>query len=126
MSQTTSKSNSKFSFYQALNSLLKGFSERSREIVKFRYGMTGNGPKTLEEIGKEYQITRERIRQIIKEVVRKIKKDIDNPALGEAKREIEFTIESKNGIIKKDDLLHVLGKGDQKGARSNRFFPWFV
>ena len=39
-------------------------SEREREIIKLRFGMNGKYPKTLDDIGKSFEITRERVRQI--------------------------------------------------------------
>lgn len=38
--------------------------DRSKDILILRFGLDGNKPQTLEQVGKKYQITRERIRQI--------------------------------------------------------------
>jgi RNA polymerase primary sigma factor len=45
---------------QALESL----GHRERKVLELRYGLAGEDPKTLEEIGRHFGITRERIRQI--------------------------------------------------------------
>lgn len=47
---------------------LLGKSGRNAEIAKARWGWSGEGPKTLEEVGESYSVTRERIRQIIRKV----------------------------------------------------------
>lgn len=48
----------------ALRKILSQFSDRDKEIIFLRYGLHGDEPKTLEEVGKIYKVTRERIRQI--------------------------------------------------------------
>ena len=45
-------------------SAINELTERERDILILRYGLNKNGPMTLDEIGKGYGLTRERIRQI--------------------------------------------------------------
>jgi RNA polymerase primary sigma factor len=47
---------------------------REREIVSLRYGLGGEEPKTLEEIGSLHGVTRERIRQIEMGALRKLRR----------------------------------------------------
>ena len=47
-----------------LSELLEVLDDREREIIFKRYGLDGGKPKTLEEIGKKFGVTRERIRQL--------------------------------------------------------------
>ena len=49
---------------QALKEALQALSERERQVVVLRYGLTDAEPKTLEEIGRRLGLTRERVRQI--------------------------------------------------------------
>jgi RNA polymerase primary sigma factor len=49
---------------QALKDALEALSERERQVVVLRYGLTDAEPKTLEEIGRRLGLTRERVRQI--------------------------------------------------------------
>ena len=49
---------------EQLHSVLDTLSEREAGVVAMRFGMTDGQPKTLDEIGKVYGVTRERIRQI--------------------------------------------------------------
>ena len=49
---------------QALKEALEALSERERQVVMLRYGLADAEPKTLEEIGRRLGITRERVRQI--------------------------------------------------------------
>lgn len=48
----------------AINFLMEYLNQRERNIITKYYGLDGNKPKTLEEIGMEYGLTKERIRQI--------------------------------------------------------------
>jgi RNA polymerase primary sigma factor len=47
-----------------VKSALDVLSDREAEIIKLRFGIDGNEPQTLEEVGKRFNITRERVRQI--------------------------------------------------------------
>lgn len=49
-------------------------SERERKVLSLRYGLWGNTPHTLDSIGREMGITRERVRQIEKHAIEKIRK----------------------------------------------------
>jgi RNA polymerase primary sigma factor len=53
--------------------VLKNLSEREITIIKLRYGLNGEGPRTLEETGKLLGITRERVRQIQEKAIQKLK-----------------------------------------------------
>ena len=47
-----------------LRSVLSTLSPRERRVLELRFGLTDDRPRTLEEVGREFQLTRERIRQI--------------------------------------------------------------
>ena len=114
--------NRAFSFREALGVLLESFPKRSQEIVAERYGLRGEEEKTLEEIGDDFRITRERVRQIIREAIRKIKEKSENPLLNEAKEKIAFTIQGKSGIIKEEELYQILASGRQGEEGAIGFF----
>jgi len=111
-----------FSFVSTMKALLEPFPKRAQEIVAERYGLKGEEEKTLEEIGDKFNVTRERVRQIIREVVKKVKEKGQSLLLDEAKRKIVFTIQEKSGIMKKNDLVSVLSLGDKKEMGAVRFF----
>ncbi len=49
---------------EQLGKVLDGLSERERKVIELRFGLTDGHPRTLEEVGREFGVTRERIRQI--------------------------------------------------------------
>jgi RNA polymerase primary sigma factor len=56
----------------ALGSLLTA---RERKIIKLRFGLDGSKPMTLEEVGQEFNVTRERIRQVQQQALYKLQRD---------------------------------------------------
>ncbi len=58
---------------EQLHSVLGTLSEREAGVVKMRFGLTDGQPKTLDEIGKVYSVTRERIRQIESKTMSKLR-----------------------------------------------------
>ncbi len=58
---------------EQLNQVLNTLSERERKVLELRFGLTDGTPRTLEEVGKEFDVTRERIRQIEAKALRKLK-----------------------------------------------------
>lgn len=58
---------------QDMIDLLEVLNEREQDIIANRFGLRGETPKTLEEIGRKYRLTRERVRQIEARSIRKMK-----------------------------------------------------
>jgi len=57
-----------------LNNVLTSLNEREREIISLRFGLKDGRQRTLEEVGKIFDITRERVRQIEAKAIRKLRK----------------------------------------------------
>ena len=57
----------------ALNQVLETLSPREKKVLVMRFGLENGKPKTLEEVGREFRVTRERIRQIEAKAIRKLK-----------------------------------------------------
>ena len=49
--------------------------ERQRDVISLRFGLVGDGPNSLEQVGKQLGITRERVRQIEAEALRRLSED---------------------------------------------------
>jgi len=56
-----------------LNKVLSELSDRERRVLLLRFGLEDDRPRTLEEVGKEFNVTRERIRQIEAKALRKLR-----------------------------------------------------
>ncbi|MFQ5452208.1 MAG: RNA polymerase sigma factor RpoD [Candidatus Paceibacterota bacterium] len=56
-----------------LNDVLDTLSDRERKVLIMRFGLDDGKPKTLEDVGKEFSVTRERIRQIEAKAIRKLR-----------------------------------------------------
>jgi RNA polymerase primary sigma factor len=57
----------------ALSKVLDTLSPREKKVLIMRFGLEDGKPKTLEEVGREFRVTRERIRQIEAKAIRKLK-----------------------------------------------------
>ncbi|WP_143385521.1 RNA polymerase sigma factor RpoD [Faecalibaculum rodentium] len=56
-----------------INAVLQGLTEREEKVLRLRFGLYDGRTRTLEEVGKEFNVTRERIRQIEAKALRKLK-----------------------------------------------------
>jgi RNA polymerase primary sigma factor len=55
-----------------VNRVLAALPTREREVIEMRFGLTGARPRTLEEVGRAFNITRERVRQIENRTLKKL------------------------------------------------------
>jgi RNA polymerase primary sigma factor len=101
----------------ALEKVMKSLNYREREVIRLRYGLGDGVPYTLEEVGKIFSVTRERIRQIEQKAVRKLQNPYRSDQL------MSFLPEAEQPLIyreeKKDDKgmngnahSHLIGNGD--------------
>ena len=58
---------------EQLFEVLKTLTDREQKVLKLRFGLEDNRPRTLEEVGRQMDVTRERIRQIEAKAIRKLK-----------------------------------------------------
>ena len=68
---------------EQLAEIISTLSEREQKIIKLRFGIGGGRPHTLEEVGAEFSVTRERIRQIEAKALSKLRKNKDTKKLQE-------------------------------------------
>lgn len=65
------------SLIKHLKEVIESFlNEREKDIIIMRYGLDGKGKRTLQEIGKKYNISKERVRQIENEIKKKLKEKL--------------------------------------------------
>jgi RNA polymerase primary sigma factor len=66
---------------EELKKILGTLSERERRVLELRYGLNGEQPRTLDEVGRTFQVTRERIRQIENQSLKKLRALADSQKL---------------------------------------------
>ncbi|MFZ1736004.1 MAG: HTH domain-containing protein [Candidatus Moraniibacteriota bacterium] len=106
----------------AFHRFLHSISPRAVAIVSARYGAGGKEPMTLEEIGKTYGITRERIRQIISVLLGNVRARRYPASLEEVSKRMESTLMGKSGIMKRQVFFEAIAGTDTKEQGAARFF----
>ncbi len=100
-----------FEYNKICEELLNHLPERTKMIILRRFGLFQTKRETLESIGKEHGITRERVRQIEKDGIKQIKK-----RLGEFQEVFVFfheSLERFGGMKKEDVLVDNLSQGEE-------------
>lgn len=59
---------------EQLDNVLAKLTDRERDVVRMRYGLDDGSPRTLEEVGRHFQVTRERVRQIELRAIKKLRR----------------------------------------------------
>jgi RNA polymerase primary sigma factor len=68
---------------ETLRKILGTLSSRERQVLEMRYGLDGQHPRTLDEVGRTFNVTRERIRQIENQSLKKLRALADSQKLKE-------------------------------------------
>lgn len=71
-----------------LYEIMKDLTDREERVLRLRYGLDDNRPRTLEEVGKEFGVTRERIRQIEAKAIKKLRHPTRSKRLGDYRESI--------------------------------------
>jgi DNA-directed RNA polymerase delta subunit len=112
-------------FFGLVTSLISTLPERSQEILKKRFGLIAENGETLEKIGQDYKITRERVRQIITDAIKNISKKESDEKFKEAENWLVFTIEKNHGIIREKEITKKLESKDFREKNSLKLFVQF-
>jgi len=108
-------------FLVLVTEMLSTLPKRSQEIIQKRFSIFEEKPWTLEKIGQQYNITRERVRQIIVDALKKISKKRDSEKFQKAEEKMLFTIFENNGIISEKKVLDKLSQGNPSIANAVAF-----
>jgi DNA-directed RNA polymerase delta subunit len=94
---------------EIVNALFNDLEERERDILSRRFSLGKDGRQTLEEIGGLYNLTRERVRQIERASLKKLK-EIEglDKQLSDIKEVVSRLLEDHGGIMEREFLLDVL------------------
>jgi len=90
---------------ELVNNLLIVLSEKEKFIIENRFSLNDNPRLTLESIGQKYEVTRERIRQIEKNALKKLARNVNNTLLFEITTLAKEVLEEYGGIIEEDRIV---------------------
>lgn len=110
-----SESMQKFRPLEIVDEILSGLKERDRQILAHRFGLNNKETKTLAAIGQDQNLTRERVRQIEKDLIKNLKKHSAKfPNFGTAKEFLLNIISEHGRIIAEENLLIYLNIKDHQ------------
>lgn len=93
-----------------IDNLLLLLSEKERYVVVNRFDLETRGRMTLDSIGKHFSVTRERVRQIEKNALTKLRRNVFNTRLTELQKQIRSVVDMNGGLIKESFLFaHLIG-----------------
>lgn len=93
---------------EIIEKLLLVLSEKEKFIIQHRFGIGIEGRKTLEAIGQHYSVTRERIRQIEKNALKKLKRNAFNTQLKFINEMAKTIVKKHGGLLIETKLIHIL------------------
>lgn len=91
-----------------VENLLLLLSDKEKSVIKKRFALSGQKKHTLEEIGQDFSVTRERIRQIEKNALNKMKRNVFNTALRDLHHFVLGMVKKNGGLVRKDILINEL------------------
>jgi hypothetical protein len=94
--------------HELVENLLLLLSEKEKFVIRNRFNLDKSGKRTLESIGKEFSVTRERVRQIEKSALQKMRRNVFNTALSDLHQFISDEVKAQGGLFKKDSLVDEL------------------
>ncbi len=91
-----------------MNNLLLLLSDKEKIVVNKRFDLDGSGRFTLEQIGKDFAVTRERVRQIEKNALSKMRRNVFNTSLRHLHDFANEIVSQNGGLVKEDYLISEL------------------
>lgn len=88
-----------------VNNLLILLSPKEKHIIENRYSLNSRPHATLEKIGREFNVTRERIRQIEKNALKKLSRNVTNTRLHAFNQYANVVIQKYEGVILEDKIV---------------------
>lgn len=80
--------------------------DKEREVIARRYSLNNKNRETLEQIGKSFSVTRERVRQIESGAIRKLRRTIENTKLRNVTKLAKEVLSSTDGIMLESRLIN--------------------
>ncbi|PIZ76066.1 hypothetical protein COY05_02705 [Candidatus Peregrinibacteria bacterium CG_4_10_14_0_2_um_filter_38_24] len=91
-----------------MNNMLLLLSDKEKVVINKRFSLGGNGKHTLEDIGQEFAVTRERVRQIEKSALAKMRRNVFNSTLRYIHEFVGDCVNENGGIMNEEKLVEAL------------------
>jgi hypothetical protein len=98
-------SNTHIDFKEALRKVIKNLPKRTQDVIVRRFGINKKRKETLESIGHTYGITRERVRQIEEEGLRRLRSKENLSSIKQILEDLEVFVSERGGLMREDKLL---------------------
>jgi len=93
---------------EMLDNLFLVLTDKEATVVKRRFALQGNQKQTLERIGKQFNVTRERIRQIESIALNKLKRTVRTTRLDEVNNLAKGILRVHGGLMREDELISLV------------------
>ncbi len=112
VSSQTQAQNSQLSvsLQDLLKNLFMVLTEKEVTVIKKRFALLGQPKQTLEKIGKQFKVTRERIRQIESIALNKLKRTVRTTRLDEVNDVAKNTLRQHGGVMTEDEIISLVLK----------------
>ena len=100
--------------------------DREHDILVNRYGLHGSEKATLEEIGKKYAVTRERVRQIENSALNKIRTEFGESVLKDTEQLVRSVLEDHGEIMSEDRLIATLLVAEHDSPKNNALLRFLL
>lgn len=94
-----------FNLQDMISDLFLVLTEKEREVIKRRFSLTGQARQTLEKIGKHFNVTRERIRQIESIALSKLRRTVGMTRLDDVNKMAKSVLRTKGGLMLEEILI---------------------
>jgi hypothetical protein len=94
-----------FNLQDMVSDLFLVLTEKEKEVIKRRFSLTGQARQTLEKIGKHFNVTRERVRQIESIALGKLRRTVGTTKLDEVNQMAKGILRANGGLLLEDDLV---------------------
>lgn len=90
---------------ELLSNLFLVLTDKESSVIKKRYALQGSSKQTLEKIGKHFNVTRERIRQIESIALSKLRRTVRTTQLDEVNALAKVIVQLNGGVMREDELI---------------------
>jgi hypothetical protein len=94
-----------FNLHDMISDLFLVLTEKEQEVIRRRFSLTGQTRQTLEKIGKHFNVTRERVRQIESIALGKLRRTVGTTRLDDVNQMAKGILRAHGGLMLEDDLI---------------------